>query len=223
MLRPAVPGAPVFEAKGPGTVLWDVGFVDVASKPTVAFTRTRLDGAGQPMSEAFDFPAHRYVAANPDARIDRAVKRYAEWTVATPQFDRLTVSGVQGDPISIQLDSESGRWTSYTFIPPNAAAGHAKPTLAVGCRTGGIMIYSLPDRSRTRVFQGHLGAVYGLAPSADGRWLASVSTDLTVRLWRLSGCDSRPAPGSHARGRRRRKATGSSKRSHFAAPPRRWV
>ena len=46
------------------------------------------------------------------------------------------------------------------------------------------------------MFLGHAGAVYGLAPSADGRWLASASADQTLRLWTLAGCDSRPPLGA---------------------------
>jgi WD40 repeat protein len=194
----ADPAAPVVELRGPGTVLWDVAFVDVASKPTVAYARSRPLAGAQPAWEAFDFPARQFVPVDPAARLERAITTYDGRTVATPALDRLTVSRAQGDPVTITLDVEAGRWTSYTFIPANPGAGHASPALAVGGSTGLVSIYTLEGR-RTRAFQGHSGPVYGMAPSSDGRWLATASADQTVRLWSLAGCDTRPALGAALR------------------------
>jgi WD40 repeat protein len=191
----ADPAAPAVELRGPGTVLWEVAFVDVARKPTVAYARSRPDGQAAPVWGAFDFPGRRFVAVDPAARLERSITTYEGRTVATPALDRLTISRAQGVPVTITLDGEAGRWTSYTFIPANPAAGHANPTLAVGGSNGPVLIYSL-DGTRTRAFQGHSGPVYGMAPSADGRWLATASADQTIRLWSLAGCDTRPALGA---------------------------
>jgi WD40 repeat protein len=185
-----------FEVTGPGTVLWSVAFVDVANKPTVAFTRNRLEGPAPPVWEAFDFPAHRFVPVDRAARLDPQIKEYTGWTVTSLRHDRLAVAPPQGDPITIQLDGQAGRWTSYTFIPRHGEAKHDQLTLAVGTASGSVLVFSLPDGRRTRVLQGHSGAVYGMAPSSDGRWLATGSADQTVRLWSLADCDKRPALGA---------------------------
>jgi WD40 repeat protein len=186
---------PAIATKGPGTTLWDVAFVDVQSKPTVAYVRKRPLGPEVPVWEAFDFLARRFVAVDPAARLDRAIIAYDGRTIATPGLDRLEIQQAQGAPVIITLDRQAGRWTSYTFIPGNPAAGHAKPTLAVGGSDGEISIYTLDGR-RTRVLRGHSGLVYGIAPSPDGKWLATASADQTIRLWSLVDCDSRPKLGA---------------------------
>src|SRR5262249_28551734 len=54
----------------------------------------------------------------------------------------------------------------------------------------------LDDGRPTRLYSGHSGSVYCLSPSADGKWLATGSSDQTVRLWTLAGCDVLPALGA---------------------------
>ena len=105
----------------------------------------------------------------------------------SPQGQRIPLGLIPGEDL---------RWSCYSFIPPNPVAGHPKLTVAIGCLGGSVVLFSLPDGQKTRVFLGHAEAVYGLAPSTDGRWLATASADETVRLWSLSGCDSRPALGA---------------------------
>jgi WD40 repeat protein len=194
----AAPDQPALELKGPGTVLWHVAFAD--AKPTLAYTRQRpIEPATGPW-EGFDLSERRFVpVTNPD-RLQRAITRYQGWTIqpdpANYLFSLVAVSE-QGQRIVISLNgNEDLRWTSFTFIPPNPAARHPSLAVAIGTMSGSIVVHRLPDGQRTRVFLGHSGATYGLAPSADGRWLASASADQTLRLWALAGCDSRPPLGA---------------------------
>ena len=66
------------------------------------------------------------------------------------------------------------------MIPPGP--GHQRPTVAIGCESG-VVVYDLETGRRTRVFAGHSSPVVALAPSPDGRWLASSSLDQTIKLY----------------------------------------
>jgi WD40 repeat protein len=193
----AGPEQPMIELKGPGTVLWNIAFAD--DKPTLAYARQRPIVPALWTWEGFDLRERRFVpVTNPD-RLERAITTYPGWTIepdpADPLFRLIAVSA-QGQRVPIPLDrNEDLRWSGFTFLPPNPGARHPSLAVAVGSMGGSIVIHRLPDGQRTRVFLGHSGAIYGLAPSADGRWLASASADQTLRLWTLARCDARPPLG----------------------------
>jgi WD40 repeat protein len=194
----AVPDQGVLELKGPGTVLWNVAFVD--ARPTIAYATQRPIAPAPWVWQGFDLSERRFVAVtNPD-RLQRSIVTFGGWTIEPDPADylfRLIAVSAEGKRTVISLDrDEDLRWTSLTFLPPNAAANHPSLAVAVGCLSGSIVIHRLSDGQRTRVFSGHSGAIHGLAPSADGRWLASASADQTVRLWTLAGCDVRPPLGA---------------------------
>lgn len=181
-------------ADGPGTTLWEAAFVD--AKPTVAYSRARPAGAEAIPWEGFDLVERRFVPVAADAALGRAVRTVPGWKFTSRAFDRVALVPDQGAETPVQLSPLDGRWSSFTFLPANAEAGHPKLCAAIGCEEGGVLIYSLPDGLRTRVFLGHSGAVQGMAPSADGRWLLTCSADMTLALWSLNGCDARPALGA---------------------------
>jgi WD40 repeat protein len=194
----ARPDQPMLEMRGPGTALWSVAFVD--NKPTLAYARQRRIEPAPWQWEGFDLSARRFVPVTTPDRLQGAVTTYQGWTVEPDAAENLYVLNAispQGQRIPIPLDrNEDLRWTSYTFIPPNAEAGHPNLAVAVGSLRGSLLIHRLTDGQRTRLFLGHSGAINGLAPSADGRWLASASADQTVRLWTLAGSHTRPALGA---------------------------
>ena len=77
------------------------------------------------------------------------------------------------------------RWWCYSFIPPTPE--HPR-TRGHRCDSG-VALFRLDDGVRTHLLAGHNGSVYALAPSPDGKWLVTGSSDQTVRLWRLPGMD----------------------------------
>ena len=182
------------ELKGPGTVIWNVAFVD--DKPTLAYSRRRRMPPAPWTWEGFDLRDRRFLPVTNPERLQVSLTTHAGWTLEPDQADpllRLNAVSAQGHQAVIQLDRvEELRWTSFTFLPPNPGCAHPSLAVAVGTLGGSIVVHRLPDGQRTHVFLGHAGAVYGLAPSADGRWLASASADRLLRLWTLAGCDTRP-------------------------------
>jgi WD40 repeat protein len=69
--------------------------------------------------------------------------------------------------------------------------------LAVGTKTGKVLIYRPPDNIPYRTLLGHASDVNNVAWSPKGDKLASVSDDRTARVWRADWSDTVLARGHH--------------------------
>lgn len=181
------PQRPIVELVGRGRTIWDVGFVrgDGAGGPAVAYSHEPPGAPAPAAYPGFDLRGRAW-ATYPADRVRRAVAAYEDWSVRPVGPFALAVLRGGQPRFRVELTDRDGRWWAHSFLPPGP--GHDRPALAVACQ-GGVVVYRLEDGLRTRVLDGHGGAVYGLAPSEDGRWLATGSADQTVRLWTLAGCD----------------------------------
>ena len=188
---PRDPNRPPIVLAGQGSSIWDVGFS--RDSEAVGFARRRPDGP-EPQAEydEFDLKGRRLTPFRTE-ELSRAVATWNGWTVRPITPWALDVLDAQKKGFRIELDPMlDRRWWSYSFLPPGP--GHPRPSVAIGCEAG-VAIYGLDGR-RTRLFAGHNGPVYALAPSPDGRWLVTGSSDQTARFWRLAGSDTLASLGA---------------------------
>lgn len=183
--------APDIALHGDGRSLWEVGWS--RDSQTVAFARGRddLPEERQEIHEAYHL-ADRSLRTIAAADLSRAITNSEGWSVRAVSALALVLTRPGGREQRIELHPlRERRWWAYSLIPRGVEAGHERLVLAVACE-GGVLIFDPETGKRLRHLDGHEGPVTALAPSPDGRWLATASTDQVVRLWPLAGCD-RPA------------------------------
>jgi len=91
----------------------------------------------------------------------------------------------------VRLDKQRhGHLTSQCWIP---GPGGEPAAVAVGTAVqNGVFVFGLPQGGDCELWQycrGHYGRVTSVAASPDGRYLASGSTDGTIRYWPLRGAE----------------------------------
>jgi WD40 repeat protein len=188
--------------KGTGSSVWDVGLrVDADGRLAVGFSQQPDQNPLSSLPKVtrryhgFNLPDREITSFDP-TELTRALREFEGWTIRPTDQYTLEVAHAAA-PVrrfSIRLDkAKDRRWMAYTFVPPGP--DHPRATVAVGCDSG-VWFYRLEDGKPTHLFSGHTGPVYCLAPSKDSRWLATGSSDQTVRIWTLARCDTAPTLGA---------------------------
>ncbi len=181
-------GSPKASA-GLGGSFWDVGFS--RDGRAVAYSRRRDDAPDPPATTlGFDLRGRRVVEL---ARADvaRAFRKLGDLSVRPTGIDALEVVDGRGAARPLALAPTDGRWWDYRIVPPTA--DHPRMAVAVAVEAGVVIFAATPDGKafrRVRFLAGHTGPVYALAPSPDGKWLLTGSSDQTLRLWPLAHRDT---------------------------------
>jgi WD40 repeat protein len=194
VVDPAAPDRPPREIRGAGSTPFDVRFSEDGK--VIGFARESFDPANPPASyEGFDLERREPLAVARNDLPHGTIPQFQGWTLRRSDNPLVLVAvdaNGRSRPFAIDQRSERQAW-SWTFIPGTPA--HPRATVAIGTESG-VAIFDLDNGARTRVYAGHSSPVVSLAPSRDGRWLASSSLDQTVLLYPLDGCDTRPPLGA---------------------------
>ena len=73
----------------------------------------------------------------------------------------------------------------FKDIPQSLAWSRSTNVCAIAVRSK-IHLWDVAEKTENRVLRGHRQEIWGLAFSADGRWLASVANDKTIRIWNVA-------------------------------------
>jgi WD40 repeat protein len=188
LVDPAAPQRPPTEIRGAGSTPFDVRFS--ADGKVIGFTREVLRPANPPATyEGFDLERREPANRPRNELTGGAIEQFQGWTLRRAIDSPLAIEAFTADGqlrrYTINQAQERQAW-SWTFIPD--APSHKGITVAIGTEAS-VAIFNLETGKRTRVYSGHSSPVVSLAPSPDGRWLASSSLDQTILLYPLEGCD----------------------------------
>jgi WD40 repeat protein len=191
------------EARGQGSTLWDVGFT--RDGKTLALSRTRPGDPAPPLTQAFDLENRRPTLV-PRSEVVNQIRTVGKWTIRAVDLLQLEVTdGISRFPVI--LPDESTRWWDFSFVPELGRPEDDPPLVVVGCASGDGLVFAAnrldPAQAAfvyasTHKLEGHSAAVTCVAPSPDGRWVATGSDDQTARLWLTRGWRTVPPLGIRA-------------------------
>lgn len=153
------------------------------------------------LKRIFDLKSSTLLPADGPDRAWRSSDPPAGWTVNV-KANRTELEVIENGQVRgvVRLDKAHGIHRCHAIV--NGVDG--RPAfLAVGTDIqDGVFLFSLTEEGSplVRGYRDHSGPVNSLSVSKDGKYLASGSTDQTVKVWSLAGLSSPPGPFAPERG-----------------------
>ena len=166
-----------------GTVLWAAGWsVDGASIAWGTQFALPIYNNDRKLDHTFDVTTLQWgdaISADNPQSWQRALTEQGSTKLI--RSARTTVDVRDGDQITTQImPAQYARDTdlvaSYSILPDRRAVVGSSFSLRIHDLTDGRLLHEC---------RGHQGAIMGVAPSADGRYLLTASADMTLRIWNI--------------------------------------
>ncbi len=174
-------GEVVHHLRGGGRTGWVVAFGE-GGGAKVAFGQTNLPDDtywDDPLQRTFDFSTLALADLSETEGDPKSFRRYIHSREGKELREKDDFSIETGSGIITNNPKTEGNLYHYSFTPSGDVIVASRGTLQLHRPTGEII----------GKFIGHEGPVWAASPSSDGRYLASASSDQTVRLWNLQTGD----------------------------------
>jgi WD40 repeat protein len=158
------------KARRPWSAAWSRPGQAIAWGNTSAYRQANDRG---PLEYSFDIRELEFTAPQ-QTDFTRAQTRVGPFSIRVVDDRTLVVESTGRPDARITLPSQYDQIRCYTLLDP---------TTAVVGSDFDLLAFDVGDGRRVRSLEGHAGAVWAVAPSADGRYLLSAGDDQTLRIW----------------------------------------
>lgn len=167
-------GQVVQRSSGKGLAVWGVGWSADGQSIAWGNVNKGLTEFTAPLERTFRLNDLEF-GPRPEPDCRRAVLTDGTYTLSLVNERQLLIQR-QGRTLHTFTPEEGGRLLSCTLLRGNRAAVSGNYA---------IFLVDLTTGKQIRYFAGHTSNIMTLAPSPDGRYLVSGSSDQTVRIWDL--------------------------------------
>lgn len=158
------------KARRPWSAAWDRESQAIAWGNTSAYRQPNERG---PLEYAFQIRELEFNTPQ-QTNLTRAQTQIGSLSIRAVDDSTLAVGSTGRPDVLLKLPSQYDQIRCYTLLDE---------TTAVVGSDFGLLAFDVRHGQRLRSLEGHAGAVWALAPSANGRYLLSAADDQTLRIW----------------------------------------
>jgi WD40 repeat protein/tRNA A-37 threonylcarbamoyl transferase component Bud32 len=163
-----------------------------------AWRENRMDVLAKILARQKPAPGEKDLRGFEGPYLDRLARAPGRrWQSAGPMINGVALSPDERTAITVGFDGKATAWqvatgrklwdtgTGFRWSVNAAAVSPDGQTVALAGHLGQLQLWTIDGKFRAKL-EGHRAQVFGVAFSPDGKNLASVSADLSIRLWEVA-------------------------------------